>query len=62
MTLYHVWCEYDVGFNLDDNNGVYSSRENLEVTLNKADWVSVALVNWQEAEDVGILSIREIEA
>lgn len=29
MKLYHIWFEYDIGLNINGNQGVYSSEENM---------------------------------
>ena len=62
MTLYKVWCEYDMGWNVDDNLGVYSDKEKLIKMLEDKDWAAIECKEYKDAiNNEGILSITEIK-
>lgn len=58
MTLYKIWCEWDMGFNEGDE-GVYKSEEERLQALKNVNWEVVDIRNWEQAEDMGFLELYE---
>ena len=56
MTVYKIWCEWDMGF-----NDVYLTKEAAQKDIDEADW-SMCDITLQEAIDEGYVSIEEVEA
>ena len=61
VKIYKVWCEYDMGWNIDNNLGVFSDRENMYKYLRSLDWDMIELESYQDAIDEGLLRIVEME-
>ena len=63
-TLYKVWCEFSIpGFNVTDNEGVYSSKEVVTEMLNDEDWQEFdpEFKSYKDVEKVGLLTITKIK-
>lgn len=60
MKLYAVWCEWDIGLNLDGNSGCYSSSDNALKAVESFDWKQLDMTN-EEAEAEGLLQFEIIE-
>lgn len=61
MTVYKVWCEWDMGWNVDDHIGVFRSEEVMVKKLESLDWDDVGLVSWVDAESASMLTIEMIQ-
>ena len=61
ITIYTVWCEYDMGWNVDDNFGIFYNETNMYNYLRSRDWDSLDLESYQDALDSGLLEIVEME-
>jgi hypothetical protein len=64
MKLYVVWCEWDIGLNVDDHYGVYSSdeiRRDVLNTVSSGVWEDVEYTSWEDAKADGFLSLFTIE-
>ena len=61
IKIYTVWCEYDLGWNVDSNFGIFYTKENMYNYLRSRDWDSLDLESYQDALDSGLLEIVEME-
>jgi len=63
MVLHKVWCEFDMGWNVDDNTGVYSDGESLTTLLEQMDWKQIddEFETWEDVEEAGLLSLTRIK-
>lgn len=61
MKIFTVWCEYDMGWNFGDYNGLFATEEAMYKTLNNINWKCVDLTSWQEAKEEGLLTISTLE-
>lgn len=61
MKLYKNWCEYNIGLNIDDNIGVYYSKETVDEILSKVCFSYMGCEDRNEMKNEGLLTITEID-
>lgn len=59
--MYKVWCEWDMGWNIDDYTGVYTDEKELYEHLESINWKSVGYSDYKEVMDDGLLTVDEME-
>ena len=57
MTIYKVWCEYDMDQNIDANTGVYRTADARLKALEAMDFDDVGYNSWVEAEADGNVTL-----
>jgi hypothetical protein len=55
MTLYKIWCEWDMGF-----EDLYRTKEAAQKDIDEADW-DMCDITLKEAIDEGYVHIEEVE-
>lgn len=61
MKLYAVWCEWNIGLNMEGHNGCYSSKENLDEALKDIDLSDTGYNSIEEAIRDGLIVINIID-
>lgn len=61
MTICTIWCEWDMGWNYGDSDGIYKSIEDAHTHLESINWQDVGYDTWQDVEEDGLLNISTLE-